>query len=728
MRRPGSGQIGRAALVGALLLLHCHTRLATHLSTPPSEKHYWPSSYLVALSILAGQGFAYVLPSAADGNASVLSEVNRLRAAPPPVGPVMDFLSGTGRQALSRQEFDAYFASDVRRVPIDVLGKGPMQSLWETTRILELRIAALVWGLFGIGWPVLFGLYALVSTFTSLLVFLIVRRLTGSYWGGLVGLVGFLASPLERLAAAWSIRDTNPVWFTGLALFLLVFLATPRGAGPRAWIGWWLLGGGTVLGLGWRSDAQLLPPFILLGLVVLLVLEGATWRRILQATVICAAGGLTTLAAISWMGPGARGHGGGVVFHIAWYGEHVRSIVLGTENAFQIKQDDYLTLYQANYFRQQRDAGASPVRDIYDPRHFRTIRQMYFVLARYNAYAWWRSYPGYLWEAARIDRAIQPGPAGGGSDVSSDRGSLAAFVAGVRPIEDHVLKPYIAGIPYWAAGGLAVGLARARSRRVTLLLAAYFAYYAAALLMVLPESKHWAPLLIPLHILAAVGLWNALTAVAWRRPPRGREWTKTARTAVVAFVLVLASWWALGRVAELSSRTLRRQLVREILSLVPSGQDASASIRGPVFQVVPPAEAGDGPVGYLLRLRGARRPLNVFAVHARDATLAGSTPLYYYTRHVLPAGREQHFFVNAVAGRRIGDDRPYTLYVRVRGRAEIVSATRLDLSRWHTGLPLSLLFEEGDEKPGSDPIDKTAPVTDEFGSAAEVLAFVAPRR
>jgi hypothetical protein len=136
-------------------------------------------------------------------------------------------------------------------------------------------------------------------------------------------------------------------------------------------------------------------------------------------------------------------------------------------------------------------------------------------------------------------------------------------------------------------------------------------------------------------------------------------------------------------------------------------------------------ERANARVGYLLSVRGARRPVDLYCVHLRAATAAGSTPLYYYTRHKLERDREQLFFVNPIAGMGVGDDRPYTLQVRVRGRAEILWVKELDLSQWRLGLPLSLLFTEGDDKAGSDLLDDhdRLPVTAEFTTREEVEAF-----
>jgi hypothetical protein len=724
-------RILQAMLLAMILGLHFYTRVCANLMMPPEEKHFWPSSYLVSLSLLSGNGFSYLLPSDVKADASVLTLVTRLRNETGPVGPVMDFLSGRGRESLSPLEFSRFLSNGTRPVPIDIVGPGLIGSRWETTRILDIYVAAMVWKLFGISWPVLFVFYALVSTAAALLVFLIAQRLTGSYWGGLVAAFGFLASPLERHAGAWSIRDTNPLWFTALAFFLLLRYAEPSSSRLKTYLGWYLVGAGSLLGLGWRSDAQMLLPFILIGLIGVLVAKGIPVSRLALAGALCLAGSLSVKSLIDWLGHGSFKQGGDVVFHIAWYGEHVRSDILGTENAFQVKQDDFLTLYQANYFREQRLQDSQPCRDYYDPRHLSSVRAMYLELARYNAYRWWVRFPVFLGHAAHVDRAVVPGPdilgtGTGGAWLALDR-CLASLPTACR----WCLDRYVSCIPYFFTLGVVMGLLRQESRAATLLLGGYFVYYAAALFLVLPESKHWAPLLLPLHVLSASGLWFSLTVFSsWRRVLLARDtWKHWLLKPLFATGSLALCWVLIALLAYGISRAQRRRFIDSVLSLIASGQGVPESLQTKrLFSVTASGEAPNGPIGYVLKVRCAHRAVTLFCVHVRKGTPSGSTPLFYYTRHRLGPDRDQFFFVNVVSGTRIGDDRPYTLYVGVRGRAELLAVTKVDLSGWKVGLPLSFVFNEDDDQPGSALIEDGLPVTDEFNSLPEAEAFVSPRQ
>src|SRR5262249_3660210 len=130
----------------------------------------------------------------------------------PEAVPLKEFLS-LQRERVTPEEFQAYVKVTSPKPPL------PGVSL-ETTRVLDIHLAALLWRLFGIRWQVLFTFYALVGTLTCFLMFLIGRKLGGSYAAGLLAALLYLFSPLENYGNAWSIRDTSPLWFTSLSFFL----------------------------------------------------------------------------------------------------------------------------------------------------------------------------------------------------------------------------------------------------------------------------------------------------------------------------------------------------------------------------------------------------------------------------------------------------------------------------------------------------------------------------
>ena len=53
----------RAVLLGIILALHFVSRFEAHQTTPLRVRHFYPTSYFVSLSLIAGRGFNYLLPA-----------------------------------------------------------------------------------------------------------------------------------------------------------------------------------------------------------------------------------------------------------------------------------------------------------------------------------------------------------------------------------------------------------------------------------------------------------------------------------------------------------------------------------------------------------------------------------------------------------------------------------------------------------------------------------------
>jgi hypothetical protein len=304
-------------------------------------------------------------------------------------------------------------------------------------------------------------------------------------------------------------------------------------------------------------------------------------------------------------------------------------------------------------------------------------------MAAYDAYAWWLSFPRFLAYSARVDRPVLPGANLHGGDAEPARALMERRPAWLRLLNRWILDPYRRCVPYLFALGVLVCLLRWRNRLLALPFAAYFVCYAAVLLLILPESKHWAQLLLPLHVLAPVGLWDTATSLpAWPHVLRDvHSWRRGLARLLPACWLILA-WGVAGITTYSISRAQRQRLVDSVLSLVQADEPSRDVLdEAKLFTAHVPGGAAAPPIGYLLKVRGGRRPRELFAIHIHEAA-PGRPAIAYWTRHEIDADREQLFFVNVVNGTRIRDERPYTLHVRVHGDARLVSSTRVDLSRW----------------------------------------------
>jgi hypothetical protein len=256
-------------------------------------------------------------------------------------------------------------------------------------------------------------------------------------------------------------------------------------------------------------------------------------------------------------------------------------------------------------------------------------------------------FPAFLALAARRPAS------GAGANIRGDRARRGPGPAAgwLKPAYRYVLDPYRQAVPWLFALGLLTSLLRWRA--LALPLGAFFFGYAAVLMLTLPESKHWAQLLLPLHVFAALGLFDlaALGArVSSRSPVR---WPRKTRAVPAALaVAALALGWALvGAFAERVSRAKRQWIVDSILALAPPGTGAWERLQeAKLVSFRAPASDATPPVGYLLKVKGGNRTLDLFCIHVREAS-EGLPPLAYWTRHVVEPGREQYFFVNLVTSR-----------------------------------------------------------------------------
>ena len=286
---------GRVLLLAVILALHFTSRYEAHRNLPLAERHFYPTSYYVSLSLMAGRGFNYLLPAGTIPPPEGFKHTVTLEPAPVPGTPSADAAEFVqlSRRGIPRSTFDRYVAESAAYDP----------GIWEATRTLDIHVAAALWRVFGISWDVYFGFYALVSTAASLMLFAIARRASSSFGCGLAACIGFLASPLERYAGSWSVRDTSPLWFGALAFGALACCTSPAWT-RRPFRAGVVTGVAGLVGLGWRLDVQALPWLVLPSLLLLLAVE----RRPRQELLLAACGFILAAAPCvrAWAGSGRR--------------------------------------------------------------------------------------------------------------------------------------------------------------------------------------------------------------------------------------------------------------------------------------------------------------------------------------------------------------------------------------------------------------------------------------
>src|SRR5690606_16185571 len=87
-------------------------------------------------------------------------------------------------------------------------------------------------------------------------------------------------------------------------------------------------------------------------------------------------------------------------FHMAYYGDAVRSNLLGIENSCQVMWCDMQTVMEARRFAAAANHDVEPLPYI-SGRYGEVCRQMYFGLIRYNAFRWTAGFPSVCWKTLR---------------------------------------------------------------------------------------------------------------------------------------------------------------------------------------------------------------------------------------------------------------------------------------------------------------------------------------
>jgi len=615
---------------------------------------FYGTDYQVALSLNLGLGF----------RGFDLDNDER-----PPARAVRNFVEqrrgGLPERVLRR------FAPNARSVP-----PPPLTS----TRILELRLAALLWRAFGTRWDAIFTFYAGLSTLVAGLVFLMARRLAGRL-AGWTALVLFLASPLETFGATTRIRDFSPAWFDTIALAALLGLTSPRGPALRLAAGCFAAGAVSLLGYGWRTDGMLMPVLALAALLARLVAA-----RVSVPTQAGAVGALAAGALGAYLGIGALGGEAAlspnIGFHIATYGNATRANLAGVENSFQSLRDDAQTVIDVSYH-----AGRPLLYGT--PEYTLACRDTYFTTLRYGLYSWLRAYPAVFF--ASLGGFGEPGTLQGQSAEALRHDRIPVLA----PVYRYLLDPLTALSPALFLVGVVV-LLLGSDAWAGALLPAFALVYGGVLLLVLPEPKHVGPLLPVTAVVAGAGLASLLR---WRRGrPFGLE-SPHWRRALRMLGALVAAWSVAVAGAYFLSRHERRTYLDEIRRRAQDARPSPGVLGERLFSAAVPPDAVADPVGYLLTIRAGPQPALVVTHHRRGR---GDEPTqrHYVNRSPLLPSREQTLFVLCLQGGRFGDTRTHVCTARVEGDARIVAAREVGLAGW--GRPVfSTVFTDEDAWAGN---------------------------
>jgi hypothetical protein len=672
-------RILKGTLVLALLVIHFFSRQHTAMTMGHQvdfyhDTHNYVSSYRCSLSLLAGKGFQNLgLPR---DQASAEGE------------PIVGFFS-LKREKISPNEFEAYLNTpDAEPSPA---------SPAEPSRILDIYFTAILWKVFGISWPVYFNAACLASAFCCLLIFLMTRKLTGSFWAGILASVLFFAFPFENDYAIRSVRDISPLWFASVGFGS--FICVVDSAKSRKWnlLTYFALGALSIVGEGWRPDAILVAPLLLAGLVVFLFIRHRNYRLSLAAACLFLAGGTITHKLIQFMGPKDQ-DASGAVFHVAQYGDSSRCNLIGLENSFQTEREDLQTIYNAAWFQKMNHPGVAfvPLNRQYGV----VCREMYLAGMKYHLYQYLSFWPEFYLRA--IGAFSHRGQIQG-EDLGTLQQSRMHWALPVYKYLDRLIlilpSLHFVGILtfYW--------IGRERIRGSFLIL--FCIYYSVILFAVLPENKHVGQLLLSMAVTGGMGLWGLARFARFfilRFDLRELTLVIPKQVRLVGYAcLGVAGCWALACfVAHPYCVRQRDHYVNAIRELAAHAVDAKYSIKDPrVFSVSIGPGKPNPPTGYFLTILASDNPGLLECRHVHFPAYPTTEGRVFVTRHKLYPARLQYFAVSCIHSPEFGGDiRPYTCTVTVPSGCSLVGCRRLDLSNWKK-LPFSTIICDGEHFPGS---------------------------
>jgi hypothetical protein len=701
MKPKGIAQrLGKWAVLLGLLVVHFLAREQTAKTMPENpeffhDDHGYFQCYRVSLSILAGHGFRRLSLPGPAGDLATDTQILRgtkgyvpVSAAPcPEAEPIIQFIN-LQRSKISHEEFNSYLQSPC-------CGTEPCDA-WETTRIWDMYFTALIWRIFGISWAVFYTFASLASTGTCLLIFVIARKLSGSYWAGLLAALLFFASPFENQYAIRSLRDISPLWFGTLAFAFFVCMVESFKSQKLNWLSIFGLGVVAMVGRGWRVDVLILIPFFFVALAAVLWLQGRSWKYVMAALGLFLCGALVTDRALRLMCPGER-QGSENAFHVALYGTSSRSNILRHENSLQIPRDDVQTFLNADFYHEKRHGGA-PLTYIGWP-YGTTCGEMFLATVKYDLYPYVRLWPEFYIQAL----GAFPEP----NRLQSENVELLeqSRLPWLSPLYQRLLDPLTRRLLYLHFLGILalLWIGTDKTRGGILILFAF--YYSVIWFFVLPEQKHLGQMLLPLTVTGGLGLWGLLRLFKFLffRLDAGEVSIVVPRGLRIGCWIGLglcACWIGACMLAYPYSMKQRGRYLAEIAALAAKAKEAKETIRDPrLFSAYIQPDSAEPPAGYVLTILAGTDPgyLTCRHVHFPSKTLPGRL---FITRHKLHPGRLQYFAVSCIHPTKSGDNRAYTCTVILNPGSNIVSSRKLDLSEWKR-LPFSTVFYDGDRSPGS---------------------------
>ena len=653
---------GSFVLLTLILLVHFGLRYSVNQCLPLESKHFYPDLYNIALSLTGETGLKTF---ALDGKI-------------PAHAPVIRFLS-LKQASLTTDEFSAFLASKPALGAVTVFARN---------RLFEFRVASWLWRIFGISWGVIAIFYIIVSTLCCLCIFFLCTHLTGNKWCGLLGAAFYAVLPCEMVHSVWSIRDANPTWFTILALTFCLCVA---GRFQSQWVNacsYFLLGVLSLIGLGWRSDAILIPGLTLLGLLIVLRRQHRKWKHCISALTLFAVGIACVYTSLLAQITTKEEFSPAWITHIAVYADNPRANIGGYENSYQMFFDDGTVI--SNVYR-----WVNKTVPYLGTEYARACTQMLWHEASYNMFNWIDGFP-LLWGQKIWE--------GCGDSYGSFQLRFEA-----EPVRDgfELIRAFMKR--YWIVLILAFAGAFLFSPHPpeALLLAFFSVYYTALYWVMLPMEKHITPMSLPAAVAFAFASCAVITPLtAAGRSTAVQSMQRRWKSGLTLLILTLTLFLISREVARWHSTSVRASYVSLIRDRSSKGLTADDNIKSPQKAILsfPPGTL-EKDRGYCWKIHAYGQG-GILALWMRRPTFSG------VSFFPIPAGQDEVFFYSTCTQYLVHPvvDAPLDVVVVLQPGMKFESCRSFDLDGWKT-LPFSTVFYPGQTAAGSPRIDINPPVS-----------------
>lgn len=669
----------KVLIVISILIFHFVVRYGIETNYPLQKRHFYSRDYSPALALLDGHGLKGI---------SIDPTIQEHR-------PINDYLN-LKKSELEAEELNVFFSSAIEYRPLNV---------YEGGRSFELLVAAGIWKLFGVSWHSIFVFYIGLSTLACLSIFFLALQLTQSFGCAVLGAVFFSLIPSEMAHMVWSIRDINPTWFL---IFSVTFCFCAVGKYRTRWgnaLSYFSLGVISLLGLGWRPDAMIIPIIVFMGLLIVLFRKKRKRMHIMGALILFFVGaGLVnyTLNKIANQPETSKL----TVFHVSVYADSIRSNVGKYENHFQMIRDDITVKRNADRWAARDDIGY-----VESSLYGKTCLKMFLAETQYNIFNWVNFFP-ILWGKTVWEHV-------GLSYGNLHRGAwnYNAFPEFVHKTGFIIEKIISLTAVYVFLGLLAAWVYTPFFKESCLLLLFSF-YYALIYWVMLPEIKHITPLALPSAIFFALCCLLIKNLCSHKGGfTLKKHFQSNWKVAVSIILLLISSYFVVREFARIYSTSERDKYLAEIHKRAAISQSHNEIIKEPEKAVISfPAKTLLSDKGYVLQIKNHRKEPGLIEYWELRGDPHKSIPGAISAKHtfMLPSRIEKMYFYTTCTQfstvRQIIDPRPLHIVVRIPSGTEFISAKSLDLDGWHI-LPYTTLFYDGQKSSGAATIELDALAT-----------------